>query len=121
METPHDTQAPYGDIGLSWKTLVMDFYGPRVPIGGGAMFGKDFFKVDRAGPLIARHLAIAAVERLGVRECFVTLGIRPGDRHFRLVRVESEGHVALSNEACQGLADLTLASVQDWSSESVNR
>jgi len=33
---------PEGDNGLSGKKLVMDAYGPRVPIGGGAWSGKDF-------------------------------------------------------------------------------
>jgi len=42
---------PEGDNGLSGKKLVVDAYGPRVPIGGGALSGKDFFKVDRAGAL----------------------------------------------------------------------
>ena len=40
---------PERDNRLSGKTLVMDAYGPRVPIGGGAWSGKDFFKADRAG------------------------------------------------------------------------
>ena len=48
---------PEGDNGLSGKKLVADAYGPRVPIGGGAWSGKDFFKADRAGGLLARRLA----------------------------------------------------------------
>ena len=49
---------PYGDNGLSGKKLVVDAYGPRVPIGGGALCGKDFYKVDRSGAIIARRLAL---------------------------------------------------------------
>ena len=41
---------PEGDNGLSGKKLAVDAYGPRVPIGGGALSGKDFFKADRAVP-----------------------------------------------------------------------
>ena len=52
---------PMGDNGLSGKKLVVDAYGPRVPIGGGALSGKDFFKVDRAGAIAARRLALAIV------------------------------------------------------------
>ena len=37
---------PEGDNGLSGKKLVVDAYGPRIPIGGGALSGKDFFKVE---------------------------------------------------------------------------
>ena len=44
-----DVGGPEGDNGLSGKKLVMDAYGARVPIGGGAWSGKDFFKADRAG------------------------------------------------------------------------
>ena len=52
---------PEGDNGLSGKKLVVDAYGPRIPIGGGALSGKDFFKVDRAGALHARRVAKAIV------------------------------------------------------------
>ena len=52
---------PEGDNGLSGKKLVVDAYGPRVPIGGGALSGKDFFKADRAGAILARRLAKAVV------------------------------------------------------------
>ena len=105
---------PYGDNGLSGKKLVADFYGPRVPIGGGAMSGKDFWKVDRAGPLVARKIAIAAVERMGCRECTVMLGIRPGEREFRLLRVEAENRQALDVQRLSGLVDMRLASMSNW-------
>ncbi len=105
---------PHGDNGLSGKKLVADFYGPRVPIGGGAMSGKDFWKADRAGPLIARALAVAAVERLGCRECLVTLGIRPGDREFSIVRVEAESRQPVDHARLSGLVDRRLASMHAW-------
>ncbi len=105
---------PHGDNGLSGKKLVADFYGPRVPIGGGAMSGKDFWKADRAGPLIARALAVAAVERLGCRECVVMLGIRPGDREFKIVRVEAESRQPVDHARLSGLVDLRLASMHAW-------
>ncbi|MFM8642600.1 MAG: methionine adenosyltransferase domain-containing protein [Phycisphaerales bacterium] len=76
---------PYGDNGLSGKKLVMDAYGPRVPIGGGATAGKDRWKVDRYGPKLARRMAVDAVLRRGYRECTVTLAISPGDREFNIV------------------------------------
>src|SRR5439155_17159820 len=50
---------PEGDNGLSGKKLVVDGYGPRVSIGGGALSGKDFFKADRAGAILARRIAKA--------------------------------------------------------------
>jgi hypothetical protein len=53
--------------------LVVDAYGPTVPIGGGAWSGKDLNKVDRLGGYLARHLAVQAVADLHVREAIVTL------------------------------------------------
>jgi S-adenosylmethionine synthetase len=79
---------PFGDNGLSGKKLVMDAYGPRVPIGGGATAGKDRWKADRRGPRLARKLAVDAVLRHGYRECTVTMTISPGEREFRVVSVE---------------------------------
>ncbi|MFM7808338.1 MAG: methionine adenosyltransferase domain-containing protein, partial [Planctomycetota bacterium] len=104
---------PHGDNGLSGKKLVCDFYGPRVPIGGGAMSGKDLWKADRAGPLIARELAIAGVQRLGLRECTTTLVICPGDRAFRVASVTGPGGVPVAAKGVsviEGLVDLRLRS-----------
>jgi len=53
---------PNGDNGLSGKKLVVDAYGPTVPIGGGAWSGKDFHKVDRLGGMLARALAKKVVQ-----------------------------------------------------------
>lgn len=69
---------PNGDNGLSGKKLVVDAYGPTVPIGGGAWSGKDFRKVDRLGGLLARELALAAVAESGAGEARVTLEYIPG-------------------------------------------
>jgi S-adenosylmethionine synthetase len=72
---------PNGDNGLSGKKLVIDGYGPTVPIGGGAWSGKDFHKVDRLGGLLARRLALLAVRRGLCREARVVLEyIRGCDR-----------------------------------------
>lgn len=82
---------PEGDNGLSGKKLVVDAYGPRVPIGGGAWSGKDFFKADRAGGLHARRVA-KLIAQLGLAsEAQVVLGWFPGDRSARLLRVLSGG------------------------------
>lgn len=55
---------PSGDNGATGKKLVVDAYGPTVPIGGGAWSGKDLNKVDRLGGFLAREIALrAAIER----------------------------------------------------------
>jgi S-adenosylmethionine synthetase len=66
-----------GDNGLSGKKLVIDHYGPGVPIGGGALCGKDPRKVDKCGALRARQLAKKLIGR-GVDEARVMLGWAPG-------------------------------------------
>lgn len=107
---------PEGDNGLSGKKLVVDAYGPRVPIGGGAMSGKDFFKVDRAGALHARRVAKAVVVTGVAREALVRIGWFPGDRSARLLSIEAEGGRSIDTGPWQDLFDLTLeASGEHWS------
>ena len=79
---------PEGDNGLSGKKLVVDAYGPRVPIGGGAWSGKDFYKADRAGGIV--------------------LGWFPGDQQARLLRATGPGGVALQVEQFVKNFDLSL-------------
>jgi S-adenosylmethionine synthetase len=69
---------PLADNGLSGKKLVVDHYGPGVPIGGGALCGKDPHKIDRLGALRARQLAVRLVQAISAREALVTLGYLPG-------------------------------------------
>ena len=82
---------PEGDNGLSGNKLVVDAYGSRVPIGGGAWSGKDFFKADRAGGLHARRLAKLAVQLGLARQAQVMLGWFPGDRSARLLQATGDG------------------------------
>jgi S-adenosylmethionine synthetase len=99
---------PEGDNGLSGKKLVMDAYGPRVPIGGGAWSGKDFFKADRAGGMHARRLAKLVVE-LGLEsEARVTLHWFPGDPEARLLDIETPVGQSVSAEQIARCMDLSL-------------
>jgi len=66
-----------GDNGQTGRKLVMDYYGPRVPIGGGALYGKDPTHIDRVGARLARDLALREV-RQGTRECQVRMAFAPG-------------------------------------------
>lgn len=68
---------PNGDNGTTGKKLVMDAYGPTVPIGGGAWSGKDFNKVDRLGGFLAREIALAHAREYG-GEALVELRYEPG-------------------------------------------
>jgi S-adenosylmethionine synthetase len=65
------------DNGQTGRKLVMDYYGPRIPLGGGALSGKDLAHIDRAGAYAARRACIAAVEN-GAKEAMVRLTYAPG-------------------------------------------
>src|SRR6185503_3461947 len=45
------------DTRLSGRKLIIDNYGPEIPIGGGSFSGKDYTKVDRSGAYMARRIA----------------------------------------------------------------
>ncbi len=68
----------YGDNGLSGKKLVVDFYGPDIPIGGGAISGKDPYKVDVCGAFKARQMAIELIKKTNFQEVFTRLSWSPG-------------------------------------------
>ncbi|PKN19292.1 MAG: hypothetical protein CVU71_07220 [Deltaproteobacteria bacterium HGW-Deltaproteobacteria-6] len=65
-----------GDNGQTGRKLVMDFYGPRVPIGGGALSGKHLSHIDRVGAYVTRQAAVEAVCS-GARECKITAVYAP--------------------------------------------
>ncbi|MCZ6771252.1 MAG: methionine adenosyltransferase domain-containing protein [Proteobacteria bacterium] len=110
-----DVGGPEGDNGLSGKKLVVDAYGPRVPIGGGALSGKDFFKADRAGALHARRVAKAVVITGAAREATVKLARFPGDRQAQLLSIETDRSELLDVRLWQVLFDLSLeASGDAW-------
>lgn len=96
-----------GDNGLSGKKLVVDAYGPRVPIGGGALSGKDFYKADRAGAILARRLAKTVVQTGIASECLATLAIFPGDTEFRLISLQTP-NAELDPTRWASLFDLSL-------------
>ncbi|NQT49727.1 methionine adenosyltransferase [Candidatus Kuenenbacteria bacterium] len=45
------------DSGTTGRKLIVDNYGPEIPIGGGAYSGKDPTKVDRSAAYMARYIA----------------------------------------------------------------
>jgi S-adenosylmethionine synthetase len=96
-----------GDNGQTGRKLVADYYGPRVPLGGGALCGKDLSHIDRASAYAARQAAVEAVAR-GAGECLVTLtwapnGQVPLDVSYELqARVEVPGREAFAHERIRG-------------------
>lgn len=79
-----------GDNGQTGRKLVMSFYGPRVPIGGGALHGKDFAHIDRLAAHATRAAAIESVKS-GAKECKITAVYSPGRDEPLEVLTEVEG------------------------------
>jgi S-adenosylmethionine synthetase len=78
------------DNGQTGRKLVMDYYGPRIPIGGGAIYGKHPSHVDRFGARQARRLAVDAVRR-GAGECLIRISYAPNVAEPLDVQVETPG------------------------------
>lgn len=62
------------DAGMTGRKIVVDAYGPRVPVGGGAFSGKDPSKVDRSAAYMARWVALQLLKKYGAKEVLVKLG-----------------------------------------------
>jgi S-adenosylmethionine synthetase len=66
------------DAGLTGRKIVIDQYGPRVPVGGGAFSGKDWTKVDRSGAKYAQHIAQQLLTKHIANEVHVELAYAIG-------------------------------------------
>lgn len=68
----------HADTGLTGRKIVVDSYGPRVPVGGGAFSGKDATKVDRSGAYMARYIAVDLLKKHHAKEVLVELAYAIG-------------------------------------------
>lgn len=66
------------DAGLTGRKLVVDNYGPRIAIGGGAFSGKDPSKVDRSAAYMARRIAVDLLRTHDAKEVYVRLAYAIG-------------------------------------------
>ncbi len=66
------------DSGLTGRKIVVDNYGPRVPVGGGAFSGKDPSKVDRSAAYMARKIAIDYLKKHHANEVLVNISYALG-------------------------------------------
>jgi S-adenosylmethionine synthetase len=66
------------DAGLTGRKLIVDNYGPRISIGGGAFSGKDPSKVDRSAAYMARKIAVDYLKNRQASEVFVRLAYAIG-------------------------------------------
>lgn len=66
------------DAGLTGRKLVVDNYGPSIPIGGGCFSGKDPSKVDRSAAYMARKIALDYLDKHDAAEVFCHLAYAIG-------------------------------------------
>ena len=66
------------DTGLTGRKLVVDNYGPQIPIGGGCFSGKDPSKVDRSAAYMARKIAVDYLKKHKAKEVFCYLAYAIG-------------------------------------------
>jgi S-adenosylmethionine synthetase len=67
------------DTGLTGRKLVVDNYGPQIPIGGGCFSGKDPSKVDRSAAYMARRIAVDYLKKHDATEVFCHLAYAIGE------------------------------------------
>ena len=80
------------DTGLTGRKLIVDNYGPQIPIGGGAFSGKDSTKVDRSAAYMARYLAVYYLKHIGGEECIVKLAYAIGVSEPVMVDIKVDGN-----------------------------
>ncbi|MCX6757763.1 MAG: methionine adenosyltransferase domain-containing protein [Candidatus Nomurabacteria bacterium] len=68
------------DTGLSGRKLIVDNYGPEIPIGGGSFSGKDYTKVDRSGAYMARRIAVDLLKNRNAKTVYTKLAYAIGKK-----------------------------------------
>ena len=66
------------DSGLSGRKIIIDNYGPNIPVGGGSFSGKDATKVDRSAAYMARFAAKNIVAQGLAKECLIKVAYAIG-------------------------------------------
>ncbi|MEM9290293.1 MAG: methionine adenosyltransferase [Acidobacteriota bacterium] len=100
---------PTGDAGVVGRKIVVDAYGPRVAVGGGAYSGKDATKVDRSAAYMARHIAKTVVARQveGAKECTVQISYGIGKHQPEMVSAITESGADVSAWVRKTFPDLS--------------
>jgi len=86
------------DAGLTGRKLIVDNYGPRVPIGGGAFSGKDPSKVDRSAAYACRWVAKNVVAAGFADRCEVQVAYAIGIAQPVSIRVDTFGTGKVSED-----------------------
>lgn len=86
------------DTGLTGRKLVVDNYGPRIPIGGGCFSGKDASKVDRSAAYMARKVAMDYLKKRAAKEVYCYLAYAIGHDQPLEASVTIDGRQELVKE-----------------------
>ncbi|MGH8475901.1 MAG: methionine adenosyltransferase [Methylococcales bacterium] len=100
---------PEGDAGVVGRKIVVDAYGPRIPVGGGAYSGKDPTKVDRSAAYMARHIAkaIVANQVRGAKEALVHIAYGIGQLQPEMVTAVTDQGEDVSDWVAKRFPDLS--------------
>lgn len=102
------TGGPTGDAGVVGRKIVVDAYGPRVPVGGGAYSGKDPTKVDRSAAYMCRQIAKTVLAHHDdVQACTVSLAYGIGQFQPEMVTAISDTGRDLSAWVRDKFSDLS--------------
>lgn len=74
--------------GISGGQIVIDNYGPRIPVGGGSFSGKDGSKIDRGAAYMARKIAIDAINKYELKYALVELSYSIGSKYPVQARIK---------------------------------
>lgn len=100
---------PSSDSGLTGRKLVIDAYGPGVPVGGGAFSGKDPTKVDRSAAYACRFVAKNIVNAGLAERCLVSVAYVIGRRGPLMKNIECYGTAKKGMKAVYDFADKLLS------------
>ena len=89
---------PVSDTGMTGRKIVVDTYGGFIPVGGGAMSGKDPTKVDRSGAYVARYVAKNVVAAGLADKCLLRLSYVIGGIEPLEISVDTYGTGKVSEE-----------------------
>lgn len=89
------------DSGVTGRKIVVDAYGPQVPVGGGAFSGKDPTKVDRSGAYMARYIALETLKKFGAKGVLVHIAYVIGGVQPVMVQIIADGIPCLVKYDCR--------------------
>jgi S-adenosylmethionine synthetase len=109
---------PTGDAGVTGRKLIVDNYGPQIPIGGGNSHGKDFSKQDRSGAYMARYIAKNIVASDLADACQVQLSYAIGVALPTSISIDTFGTSAVPESHIEAILptifDLRPHAIQQW-------